>query len=66
LSELLHFSMEVDLTHLINDNLMTTIPLFLLSMELRLFPFQLIFMCLNGVVVEVKWKNPFFINGDLN
>jgi hypothetical protein len=36
---------------------MTAIPLFLLSMELRLFPFRLKFMCLNGVAVKVKWEN---------
>jgi hypothetical protein len=33
------------------------IPLFLLSMELRLFPFRLKFMCSNGVAVEVQWEN---------
>jgi hypothetical protein len=41
-------------------------------MELRLFPFRLKFMCLNGVAVEVKWKNlkfspiDFFLNFSLN
>jgi hypothetical protein len=43
---------------------MTAIPLFLLSMELRLFPFRLKFMCLNGGAVEVEWENLKFSSID--
>jgi hypothetical protein len=33
-------------------------------MELRLFPFRLKFVCLNGVAVEVEWENLKFSSID--
>jgi hypothetical protein len=48
---------KVDITFNHSWYLIMAIPLFLLSMELRLFPFRLKFMCLNGVAVEVQWEN---------
>jgi hypothetical protein len=65
---------RVDITFSQSWYLMRAIPKFFFSMELHLFPFLLKFMCLNGVVVEVKWENLkfspidffyFYSNGDL-
>jgi hypothetical protein len=39
------------------DNHSKPIPVFLIPMELRLFPFQLKFMYLNEVAVEVYREN---------
>jgi hypothetical protein len=46
-----------------NNHLKTNSFIFF-STELRLFPFRLKFMCVNGVAVEVKWENLIFISID--